>query len=155
METSTAIVREKGVRQALEGMNIVGTWFIDVERKRAYQVTLKLLENENLKGIIALNEAAALGVADAVAERGAKGRVWVVGFDNAIKELEYLEAEVIDALIVQRPYNMGYLTVKTAADYLLGKRVKPFQDTGSLLITKENMFNREYQELLFPVESIQ
>jgi len=154
-ETATAIDREDGVRQALEGMNIIGTWFIDVERERAYQVTLELLKNDQLGGIVALNEAAALGVGDAVAEMQAKDRVWVVGFDNAVKELEYLEAGIIDALIVQRPYNMGYMTVKTAADHFLGNPVVPFHDTGSLLITRENMFKREYQELLFPVESIE
>ncbi len=153
-ETATAIDREAGVRKALEGETIIGTWFIDVEQEKAYRITLELLENENLGGIVALNEAAALGVGDAIQEKGAEERVLVVGFDNAIKELTYLEAGVFEALVVQRPYNMGYLTVKSAAEVLLGKPIPVFIDTGSILITRENMFSREYQELLFPVQNI-
>ena len=86
----------------------------------------------------------------AIDEAGAKDRVLVVAFDNAVKELSYLEEGVIKATVVQRPYNMGYLSIKTAKDYLHGEKVVPFIDTGSVLITKENMFEREYQELLFP-----
>lgn len=149
-ETATAIDRETGVREVLEGENIIGTWFCDVEQEKAYKITLELLKNKNLGGIVALNEIAALGVARAIDEQNAKDRVLVVGFDNAVRELAYLEEGVIKATVVQRPYNMGYLTVKTAVQYLRGKNVPSFIDTGSILITRENMFQREYQELLFP-----
>ncbi len=149
-ETATAIDREAGVRSALEGQKIIGTWFCDVMQEKAYRITLELLKNEELGGIVALNEVAALGVARAIEETGSKDRVIVVGFDNAIRELSYLEEGVIKATVVQRPYNMGYLSVKTAAEYLLGNPVPDFIDTGSVLITRENMFQREYQELLYP-----
>lgn len=149
-ETATAIDREAGVREALEDYNIIGTWFCDVEQDKAYRITLELLKNENLGGIVALNEVAALGVARAIDETGVKDDVLVVGFDNAVRELAYLEEGVIKATVVQRPYNMGYLTVKTAVQYLSGESVPEFIDTGSLLIKKDNMFKREYQELLFP-----
>ena len=151
-ETATAIDREAGVRQALEGEDVIGTWFCDVEQEIAYQITLELLKNENLGGIVALNEIAALGVARAIDEKGVQDDVLVVGFDNAIQELNYLEKGVLKATVVQRPYNMGYLVVKTAVEYLSGKRVPSFIDTGSILITQDNMFQREYQELLFPFE---
>lgn len=149
-ETATAIDRELGVRSALEGFEILGTWYCDAEQEKAYRITNSLLMNEQLGGIVALNEEAAMGVARAVDEAEAKDRVLVVGFDNSVKELSYLEQGVIKATVVQRPYNMGYLSVKTAADYLHGEKVIPFIDTGSVLITKTNMFEREYQELLFP-----
>ena len=149
-ETATAIDREAGVRAALKGESIIGTWFCDVEPERAYRITLKLLENRELGGIVALNEVATIGVARAIEEKGMQDKVAVVGFDNAIKELSYLEAGIIKATVVQKPYNMGYLTIKTAYEYLRGKDVPDFIDTGSILITKENMFKREYQEILFP-----
>jgi ribose transport system substrate-binding protein len=149
-ETATAIDREFGVRDALDGENIIGTWFCDVEQEKAYKITLDLLKNDNLGGIVALNEIAALGVARAIDEQNAQDRVLVVGFDNAVRELAYLEEGIIKATVVQRPYNMGYLTVKTAVEYLSGENVPSFIDTGSILITRDNMFQREYQELLFP-----
>ena len=152
-ETATAIDREAGVRDALEGEKILGTWFCDVEQEKAYRITLELIKNPDLGGIVALNEVATLGVARAIKENGLQDKIAVVGFDNAIKELSYLEAGVIKATVVQQPYNMGYLAVKTAVDYLKGEKVSSFIDTGSILITKSNMFKREYQELLFPFGS--
>lgn len=149
-ETATAIDREAGVRKALGDENIVGTWFCDVEQEKAYNITMKLLDDESIGGIVALNEVAALGVARAIDERDASSRMIVVGFDNSVRELSYLEEGIIHATVVQRPYNMGYLSIKTAVEYLMGHAVKPFFDTDSILITKENMFKREYQELLFP-----
>jgi len=149
-ETATAIDREAGIRDALEDETIIGTWFCDVEPVKAYKITLDLLKNDKLGGIVALNEIATLGVARAIDEQNAQDRVLVVGFDNAVRELAYLEEGIIKATVVQRPYNMGYLTVKTAVDYISGDKVPSVIDTGSILITRENMFKREYQELLFP-----
>ena len=151
--TATAIDREAGVRAALDGEELAGTWFCDVDPEKAYQITMKLLNNESLGGIVALNEVAALGVARAIDERKAFENVFVVGFDNAVRELAYLEEGIIKATVVQRPYNMGYLSIKTAVEFLKGNKVETFLDTGSILITKENMYQREYQELLFPVSN--
>jgi len=149
-ETATAIDRECGVRRIVDESMIIGTWYCDVEEERAYQISLELLKNDRLRGIVALNESSSLGVARAVAEKGMQDTVMVVGFDNAVRELEFLEAGVIDALVVQRPYNMGYMTIKIAVEYLKGNSVEPFLDTGSVLINRSNMFKREYQELLYP-----
>lgn len=146
----TAIDREAGVRGVLSKEHIIGTWFCDVNEDRAYRITLELLNNSQLGGIVALNEAATLGVARAVAERNAQDRVLVVGFDNASRELEYLEQGVLKATVVQRPYNIGYMAIKSAVEALNGQRVRDFIDTGSVLITSSNMFQKEFQELLFP-----
>lgn len=154
-ETATAIDREKGVRRAFGNENIIGTWFCDVEQDIAYQITEELLKNNEIGGIIALNEVSSLGVADAVSDNGKKGEVLVVAFDNAVQELSYLEDGTIQATVVQRPYNMGYLSVKAAVDHLNGRTIEPQVDTGSVLINKDNMFERQYQELLFPFSGIQ
>ncbi len=148
--TATAIDREAGVSEGLKDTPVTGTWFCDVEQEKAYRITLELIKDPALGGIIALNEVATLGVAQAIEEKKLQNKIIVVGFDNAIKELSLLEAGVIKATVVQQPYNMGYLAVKTAVEYLKGEKVAPFIDTGSILITKDNMFKREYQELLFP-----
>jgi len=46
---------------------------------------------------------------------------------------------------------MGYLAVKTAVELLRGKRVPPRIDTGSAVVTRQNMDERENQKLLFPL----
>lgn len=149
-ETATGIEREEGVRQALQQHNIIGAWYCDVEKEKAYNITMDLLKNPDLGGIVALNEEVTLGVAEAVKEKNMQEKVLIVGFDNASREMAFLEEGILKATVVQRPYNMGYLSVKTAVQYLSGKQVSDFYDTGSILITRENMFKREYQEILFP-----
>lgn len=149
-DTSTGIDREAGVRKALKDYSIMGTWSCEINEEIAYTITLDLLKEPELGGIVALNEAASVGVARGVEALNAADRVLVVGFDNSVEELSFLEEDVIKATVVQRPYNMGYLGVKTAVDYLSGRKVPTFIDTGSVLITRHNMFEREYQELLFP-----
>lgn len=149
-ETTSAIDREVGARYSLKDESIIGTWYCDVEEDKAYRIVLGLLKNKDLGGIVALNEVVALGVARAISEQHAQDRVAFVAFDNAIPELTYLEEGIIKATVVQRPYNMGYLAVKTAVEYLRGEKIVSNIDTGSVLITKENMFKREFQEMLFP-----
>ncbi|RKX77238.1 MAG: LacI family transcriptional regulator [Spirochaetes bacterium] len=150
-ETATAIEREAGVRQALEKQIITGTWYCENDQKIAYGNTMEILKDTSVKGIVALNEIVTLGVAEAIRDSEASNRVKVVGFDSAPQELAFLEEGIIKATVVQRPYNMGYMSVKTAVEYLKGDNIAPLIDTGSVLITAENMFQREYQELLFPV----
>ncbi|RKX80339.1 MAG: LacI family transcriptional regulator [Spirochaetes bacterium] len=150
-ETATAIEREAGVRQALEKQIITGTWYCENDQKIAYENTMEILKDSSVKGVVALNEIVTLGVAEAIRDSEASNRVMVVGFDSAPQELAFLEEGIIKATVVQRPYNMGYMSVKTAVEYLKGDNIAPLIDTGSVLITAENMFQREYQELLFPV----
>lgn len=152
-ETATAIEREAGVREALAGTEIAGTWFCDVDQEKAYQITRDLLARPEIGGIVALNEVATLGVANAIRDAGAQDRVIVVGFDNALSELTFLEQGVIKATVIQRPFDMGYFAVKTAFEYMSGKPVDSRINTGSLLVTAENMFDPGIQEILFPFNS--
>ena len=45
---------------------------------------------------------------------------------------------------------MGYLGVEQAIHALTGKTVEPDLDSGSKLITKENLYEDENQRLLYP-----
>ncbi|MOA19354.1 hypothetical protein D3C78_1397310 [compost metagenome] len=76
--------------------------------------------------------------------------VKLIGFDSSMKEISYLEEGVLQATIVQKPFNMGYLAVKTVIDARNGLKVQPKIDTGSEIITKENMYASDVQKLLFP-----
>ncbi len=153
--TLTAIDREKGVRDLLgadAAIRIVGTWYCEDLLKEAYAITRRLLTSERgITGIIALNEVATEGAAEAIADLKEAGRVQLVGFDSSPIETTYLEAGVIKGIVLQKPFNMGYLAVKTAVELLRGERVSPRIDTGSAVVTRQNMEERENQKLLFPL----
>ena len=75
-----------------------------------------------------------------------------MGFDNSYEIINAVEMNIIKATIVQKPFNMGYLAVKTAYELIRHQKVSPNIDTGSVLITRENMFTVQNQKLLFPVK---
>jgi ribose transport system substrate-binding protein len=149
-----AIERENGVRDQLQkapGIHIVGTYYCDGSESRAYDITKRLLqENPHLQGIVGLNEPSATGAAKAVKDAGLGIRVKLVGFDNATDEVSLLDDGVIQALVVQKPFNMGYLAAKAAVQIERGQKLEPRIDTGSEVIWKDTMYDKSNQKLLFP-----
>lgn len=104
----------------------------------------------NIDGIYACNESTTFGMLRALQEGGWAGKVKFVGFDASAKLVDALRDGQIDGLIVQNPFNMGYVGVKTVIDKLNGKAVEKRIDTGATLVTKANMDKAEIKELLSP-----
>ena len=156
--TLTAIERERGVRSIIEKngkLDIVGTYFCDNLEENAYDITLDVINsNMEIKGIIALNAISTVGTAQAIDNSDLKDEIFLVGFDNSFEELQFLEQGVIKALIVQKPFNMGYISVKTVVDILNGKSVISRIDTGLVLINLLNINSPENQKLIFPLPII-
>lgn len=152
--TSTQIEREQGVRSILEqrgGTEIVGTYYSEGKEERAYDITKKLLlERPDLNGIVGLNEPSTVGAGRAIRELGLVGKVKLVGFDSSVKEVKLLEEGVLQSTIVQKPFNIGYLGIKTAVSIIEGDKMPPYIYTDSVIINKDNMYTEENQKLLFP-----
>ncbi|HET6452223.1 MAG TPA: substrate-binding domain-containing protein [Spirochaetia bacterium] len=152
--SSTAIDRESGVRDALDGkVRIADTLYSNADAVRAYEQAVDLLAGTpDLRGIVALNEPTARGAARALDESGKARSVALIGFDNSLLVLHYVERGVIRDTVVQQPFNMGYLGIKMARELIGGRRPPRFINTGSVQISRDNMFQPENQKLLFPVE---
>ena len=151
--TSTATEREQGLREGLGKLEekVIDVVFCDSDYRKAYHVTKEMLERYPKINVIAgLNEYSSVGAAKAVHDLGLVGQIHMIGFDSSIKEVEYLEDGTFDAIVVQRPLNMGYLCVEKAVQLLSGEAVAASVDSGSVLITKETMYTEENQKLLFP-----
>jgi ribose transport system substrate-binding protein len=151
---TTAIEREEGSRRVLERDGrypILGTWFTDNFEENAYRITANLLaEHPDLGGILAMNEVSTVGAARALRDAGYGGKVRLVGFDSSLTEVRFIEQGIIAATLIQKPFNMGYLAVRAARDAALNRSLPDFVDTGSVLITAENLYEPENQKLLFP-----
>jgi ribose transport system substrate-binding protein len=152
--TATQIDRERGVRVGLvdyPNIEVVGTYYSDGVEEKAYQITKELLiKHPGLNGIVGLNETSTVGVAKAIKELGRKGQVILIGFDSSLQEIQLIEEGIIQATVVQKPFNMGYLGIKTAVEIIRGETPDKLIDTGSEVITKDNMYSSENQKLLFP-----
>ncbi|MDR0553459.1 MAG: substrate-binding domain-containing protein [Treponema sp.] len=154
---TTAIERENGVRRALDAATsdgdctIIGAWFTDNFEENAYAITVNLLaEYPDLAGILAMNEVSTVGAARALRDLELGGRIPLVGFDSSIAEVQFIEEGIIAATVIQKPFNMGYLAVRAARDAMENRALPDFIDTGSVLITAENLYEPENQKLLFP-----
>jgi ribose transport system substrate-binding protein len=83
-----------------------------------------LKKNPDIKLIYTTNESSTLGVCQAIQEMNYQpGEITVIGFNSSDTELQYLRSGVLDALVVQNPYNIGYLSVYYAGQVAGGSSV--------------------------------
>jgi ribose transport system substrate-binding protein len=76
--------------------------------------------------------------------------VYFVGFDASPPLVDALRAGKIQGLVLQDPYRMGELGVRTLVDHLEGKAIDPVVSTGETMVTPENMNDAEVAVLLDP-----
>ena len=151
----TSIWRENGFREGLKKypeVELAAVQYSQADVATGMAVTENILTSHpDLKGIFAANEAGAIGAAQAVMARKVQGKVKLVAFDASPNEIEALRSGVIQALIVQNPFAMGYLGVESAVDALHGKPVEKRIDTGVTVITMENFNEPQIQKILYPL----
>ncbi|MDO4273499.1 MAG: substrate-binding domain-containing protein [Eubacteriales bacterium] len=154
---STAIEREEGFREGLGDLekNIVEVVYCNSSYEKSYELTMDLLEKyPNLKMIAGLNEYSSVGAARAVKAAGAKDRVKIVGVDSSQEAVQLMEQGVFRGLVVQKAFKMGYVGVRDTIRMLNGEKVVDNVDSGSQLVTPENMYNSEIEKLLFPFNTV-
>jgi ribose transport system substrate-binding protein len=114
---------------------------------------LNQLRDQKIDGIFAPNESSANGMLDALRSLGLNQQVRLVGFDSSEPLLQAVEQGDIDALILQDPYKMGYVSVWTLAHHLKGYDVSgttKVMGTGEHVITHDNLKRPSTLELHDP-----
>lgn len=101
-------------------------------------------------GVFCPNESTTFGMLLALKKSGLAGKLRFVGFDASDKLVQGLKAGHISGLVVQDPFNMGYLAVKTMVSHLRGQPVPNRIDTGSNYVEKSNMNQPKIAGLLKP-----
>ncbi len=104
----------------------------------------------NVQGIFTPNESTTFGMLQALKKTGVAKKVKFIGFDSSEKLVSALKDGDIDGLVVQDPFNMGYVAVKTMALHLRGGKVDKRIDTGARLVTKENLDDPAVKEVMQP-----
>ena len=115
-----------------------------------------------IDGIFAVNESATNGMLLALEaaeltkddDKTDRKRVRLVGFDSSQPLLAGVRRGVIDGLVIQDPYRMGYLGVWMVVQHLRGNDVAPDGNkdlsTGEYVLTKENLDAEETREKFEP-----
>ncbi len=105
---------------------------------------------EEVQGIFTPNESTTAGMLLALQDIGKAGKVIFVGFDTSQSFIDAMRAKQLHGIVVQNPFNMGYLGVRTMVEHLQGKTVNKRIDTGVTMITLDNLDASETQALLHP-----
>ena len=148
--------REKGFKEELAkhpGIKLVAELQAKDAADALSKATNMFTSHPDIAGIFANNEPLGIGAANYIKQNKLTGKVQMVAFDAAKDEVEGLKDGTIHALVVQDPYQMGYLGVKTLLKAVRKQPIeKKFVDSGVTLITKTNLDTPEIQKLLDPAK---
>jgi ribose transport system substrate-binding protein len=151
---ATSDMREQGFNEAVKAnpkVQAVKPLYSQGDAEKGMKAAENMItSNPDLKGIFAANEPGAIGAARAIKQRGLVGKVKLVGFDAADTEISALKEGVIQALVVQDPFKMGYEGVKAAVAAIRKKPVEKRIDTGVMIVTMDNLNDPKVQALLNP-----
>lgn len=146
--------REEGFQDYVArfpNVRVVDIQYSQSNQRNAEEITRRwLAQYPSLDGIVALNAESSIGVGREIQRSGKGGKVKVIAFDSPPETMGLLQDGVVQALILQNPFNNGYLAVKNAVDIIEGRNVPERMDTGIKLIDLDNMLWPENQKLLIP-----
>jgi ribose transport system substrate-binding protein len=117
--------------------------------KRASENLLNRFGDE-VQGIFTPNESSTAGMLLALQDIGKAGKVTFIGFDTSETFTDAMRKKQLHGIVVQNPFNMGYLGVRTMVEHLQGKAIEKLVDTGVTMVTPDNLDAAEIQTLLHP-----
>ena len=162
----SALGEEGRTDQVLEGvLDVLGSQGAEYEEKREWQFSGENREEaaaqfaataDQLPGaaVIALDRESLMGLAeylksDASCREQLSG---VYGLGSTTSLLNSLDAGVIDGLVTYDQYTAGYLCVERAIEAIRDGDVKKPVRMNHYYITKENMRDKKYEAMLYPMD---
>jgi ribose transport system substrate-binding protein len=152
--SAATMEREEGFREEMKRrfprVNIVQTAFGMADRAKSRAAAENIMQSHpNLRGLFADNESSSAGTVLALKARG-DAKVRMVGFDSNDQLVADLQDRYIDALVIQRPFKMGYEAVRALGMKIQGQRVVSRLDLSALLVTRADLEKPDVIELLHP-----
>ncbi|MEJ7604953.1 MAG: substrate-binding domain-containing protein [Bryobacteraceae bacterium] len=150
---ASTMAREQGfedaIRKNFPGIEVVDKRYGDAEVAKSLRVAENMLTaRPDLAAFFASNESSTIGAAQALKARSSKLKL--VGFDSGPTLEADLRSGVIDSLVVQHPFRMGYDSVRIAVKTFNGEKVEKIQNIEPRLVTRSNIDQPEVQAQLNP-----
>lgn len=153
--------REEGFLESLKefpGITLISDeQYAGATRAQAQQASENLLlrfkdekGNLTIDGIFCPNASSSYGMLQALRRQRLTGKVIFIGFDSDDPLVKGLEQGEIHGLVVQNPFQMGFLGVKVMLDHLRGVPVEKRIDTGVTFVVKQDLERPEIQKLIDP-----
>ena len=113
-----------------------GNWEVD----QGYTATQNIIvANPDLQLIFASNDGMAIGALRAVEEANLKDQIQIIGFDAISEALNLVKNGDLLGTVAQYPAKMGELGVEHIINMIQGKPYEDYIDTGTALITLDNV----------------
>jgi ribose transport system substrate-binding protein len=141
------------LKSAYPGIELISSnQFAGPTRDTAKRASENLLTRyaSQIQGVFTPNESSTAGMLLALQDINKAGKVAFIGFDVSDTFIEAIHNKQLQGIVVQNPFRMGDLGVRTMVDHLQGKSVEKRIDTGVMLVTAENMESADVQQLLHP-----
>ena len=140
---STTDARAKGFEDAAKAdskFSYIGIQYSHDDPATASNLMGSALQKDpDIVGVFATNLFAAEGTANGVKQAGKSNTVKIVSFDAGPTQVKALKDGTIQALVAQQPYTIGRYGIDEAVAALDGGTVTPKIQTGSTIITKDNI----------------
>jgi ribose transport system substrate-binding protein len=152
--SASTMEREHGFQDEIGArypqIDIVGVQFGMADRAKAMAVTENVLTaHPDLAGLFADNESSSTGAVQALRGRKAK-HVKLVAFDASDQLIDAMKEGLIDSLVVQNPFKMGYEATRAIGLKLRGEQPAARQDSGATLVRRDDLEKPDIRALLYP-----
>jgi ribose transport system substrate-binding protein len=153
--SASTLDREKGfldvVKKARPDIKIYEDQFAGSTGDEASKLMSNMLQaHPDISAVYGSNESTTRGALGALEQAKKLGQIKFVGFDSSPELVDALDKGTIQALVLQDPVQMGYLSVKAAVAAIRGQTVAKEQPIAPVLVTQENKNKPEMQKLLRP-----
>ena len=132
--SSAAIDRGKGFNEVIaknSGIKVVSKQTANFNRAEGLSVFENILQAQpDIAGVFAHNDEMILGAIQAAQAAGRNKDIVFVGFDAVDDAVNAVKAGDLQATVAQQPAVIGELGVKSAVDYLGGKKVEATAGRG-------------------------
>jgi ribose transport system substrate-binding protein len=152
--TSTGL-RERGFEETLTkefpDVRIVARQFGMSDRAKSRAAAENMLTaHPSLNGMFASSEASSVGAIQAITSRGLTGQVKLITFDTSDAHVEALQNGVIDVMLVQDAFRIGFEAVKSLVDKLAGETPQRRMDLPAREVRRGDLEKPDVQALLKP-----
>jgi ribose transport system substrate-binding protein len=152
--SAATMEREEGFRDELsrhfQGIKVLQTAYGMADRAKARAATENIMAaHPNLRGLFADNESSSAGAVLALKARG-DAKVRMVAFDSNDQLVADLQDRYIDGLVIQKPFQMGYASVKAIGRKLREESVVSRVDLPSVLVRRGDLEKPDVIQLLHP-----
>jgi ribose transport system substrate-binding protein len=150
--------RVNGFKNALKkhypNVKVVAVEYGGADTGKASQKAAAIIQaHPNLAGLYGTDTSDAEGAASAILAAGKRGKIKLVGYDAGPKQVKDLKSGLYDGLAAQAPYDVGYLSVKLAAQLARGQAKKGsvpyYQPTAGAYVTRDNMDTPSVKKFLY------